>query len=86
MEPGLYRNEKLIVPWNKLCHIEDVFGEYSFMHDLMGEILEDSGALPTDTLVLRENIKSIPSDIFTDIELDTVIIQNGTILDTNVLV
>ena len=79
MEPGLYRDEKLIVPWNKLCHIEDVFDKYSFMHDLMGEILENSGALPTDTLVLRENIKSIPSDIFTDIELDTVIIQNGTI-------
>ncbi len=79
MKPGLYRDEKLIVPWNELCYIKDIFDKYSCTHDLMGEELENSGALPTDTLVLPENIKSIPSDVFTDVELDTIIIQDGTV-------
>ena len=78
MKAGLYRDERLIVSWNDLCYIEDIFDKYSYTHDLMGEVLENGGSLPTDVLVLPENIKSIPSDVFTNIELDAVIIQNGT--------
>ena len=77
MEPGLYRNKELILNWDDL-HIDDVFDEYSSKYNDLETILENCGAISTDTLVLTKNIESIPSNTFMDIALDTVIVQNGT--------